>query len=179
VRKWQDAPSWTIPALWRAIAVLLFISAMAFVVKGADEPSDPSLRSSGAAVAGFSEIGFRVAPGSSAHCALLAADEAARQRGLMGRSDLAGHDAMLFRFDADAAVAFYMRDTPLPLSIAWFDAAGNFISSTDMAPCPDRADCPVYFAARPYRFALEVARGSLKRLAVGPGAHLSAGGPCS
>ena len=51
------------------------------------------------AVPGFDEVAFTIAPvGDGQFCALLAADERQRSRGLMGRRDLAGYDAMLFRF---------------------------------------------------------------------------------
>ena len=132
-----------------------------------------------APLAGYTETAFRIAPGPGlTHCALLADTEAKRQRGLMGRRDLAGYDGMLFVFTTDTTETFYMRNTPLPLSIAWFDASGRFVSSTDMVPCLDRRDCPTYGAARPYRFALEVPRGGLGGLGVGPGATLVSGGTC-
>jgi uncharacterized membrane protein (UPF0127 family) len=116
----------------------------------------------------FTEIAFRIS-GGKRHCALLADSEPERQRGLMQRKDLAGYDGMIFRFDADADEAFYMRNTPLPLSIAWFDSAGRFVSATDMAPCADREGCPLFAATGPYRFALEVPKGRLPALDVGPG----------
>jgi uncharacterized protein len=65
-----------------------------------------------------------------------------------------------------------MLDTPLPLSIAFFDAGGQFVSATDMEPCPGQAGCPTYPAARPYRVAIEVPKGALPGLGIGPGARL-------
>jgi uncharacterized protein len=97
----------------------------------------------------------------------------------MGRRDLAGFDGMLFRFDADTTSAFYMRNVPVPLSIAWFDAEGRFVSATDMAPCPDQEGCPTYPPPAPYRVALEVLQGGLGRLGIGPGSTMSVGGPCT
>ena len=96
----------------------------------------------------------------------------------MNRTDLAGHDGMLFRLQADTTVTFYMKDTPLPLSIAWFDGNGEFVSATDMDPCLGRDDCPLYPAARPYRYALEVRRGGLAGLGIGPGSWLTTKGAC-
>ena len=92
--------------------------------------------------------------------------------------DLAGFDGMLFKFTSDYTGEFYMKDTPLPLSIAFFDASGQFVSTVDMAPCIHMPSCPTYGAARPYRWALEVPQGALPRLAIGPGTRLVAGGPC-
>ena len=91
----------------------------------------------------------------------------------MGRRSLDGHDGMLFVFPADTDVSFYMRDTPLPLSVAWFAADGTFVASADLDPCPDRPGCKLYAPQRSYRTALEVARGDLARLGIGPGSQLT------
>ncbi len=166
-----------------AVLALLLSSLAACVVNGANGPEDPHLESQ-ARVPGFGEVAFRVvpAPGSGAqsarYCALLAETEAQVSRGLMGRRDLAGYDGMVFRFSSDSTGSFYMRDVPMALTVAWFDAAGRFISSADMAPCPNRDGCPLYSAARPYRLALEVPLGGLARLGIGPGSVLEAGGAC-
>ena len=95
-------------------------------------------------------------------------------RGLMGVTDLTGADGMLFRFGAPTTIKFWMRDTPTPLSIAFFAADGTFVSAADMEPClsgPD-ADCARYAADAPYTDALEVAEGALAGLLIGPGARL-------
>lgn len=111
-------------------------------------------------------------------CALLAADAETRRRGLMERTDLGGHVGMVFTFPSPVTTTFWMRSTPLPLSIAFFDADGAYVSQADMAPCGDEGDCPSYAAASPYRYALEVRQGDLDALGVGPGATLALGGPC-
>ena len=67
-----------------------------------------------------------------------------------------------------------MKDTLIPLSIAWFDAEGRFVSATDMAPCGDEPAAPPTAPAPPYRYALEVPQGELPRLAIGPGTRLVA-----
>jgi uncharacterized membrane protein (UPF0127 family) len=124
-------------------------------------------------IPGFGEIGFSVDGGRAGRlCALLAETAEQRNRGLMGVTDLAGYDGMLFRFQADTAGTFYMLNTPMPLSIAWFDAGGRFVSATDMEPCLGRTDCPTYGSAGPYRFALEVPKGNLAKLGIGPGTQV-------
>jgi len=167
----------------RWVAGLVVAAALlTFLLVGANRPADPHLlpNLSRPQVPGFGEISYRIdKTTASERCALLAATTAQQQQGLMNRSDLAGHDGMLFRFPADTRVGFYMQDTLIPLSIAWFDARGNFVSSTDMEPCLDKVDCPNYYAARPYRYALEVGKGDLGGLGVGPGSHLTVGGACS
>lgn len=107
-------------------------------------------------------------------CLLLARTPAQRARGLMEVTDesLGGYDGMLFEFSEDAAGGFWMKDTPMPLSIAWFDAAGAFLSSADMAPCVGGGECESYPPGAPYRYALEVLQGGLDEVLVGPGATL-------
>lgn len=167
-----------------AVVALLLSGLGACMANGANRPEDPRLASP-SRVPGFEEVAFRVrsAPGSATfsgpHCALLAQSEAQVQRGLMGRRDLAGYDGMVFRFADDRTTGFYMRNVPVPLTVAWFDAAGRFVSSADMAPCPDQDGCRTYAPSRPYRFALEVPAGGLARVGVGPGSQLEVGGDCA
>jgi len=172
-----------------AIVVVFVLGLLAFIAKGADQPADPYLKPAASAsaptvtvprrtpVPGYGEIAFRVGSGPKL-CAILAETAEQQARGLMQRNDLSGHAGMLFVFRSDTTVSFYMRNTPMPLSIAWFDAKGKWVSQTDMAPCADRPDCPTYAAARAYRSALEVPQGGLGGLSVGPGSSISAGGGC-
>lgn len=111
-------------------------------------------------------------------CVLVAGTSEQRQRGLMEVTDLGGYDGMLFVWDADVSSAFYMRNTPTPLRIAWFDAAGDLVSTADMQPCDDVAGCPTYPPAGRYRFALEVPQGSPAADRLVPDATLAAGGAC-
>jgi uncharacterized membrane protein (UPF0127 family) len=126
---------------------------------------------------GFGEVDFRITAADGRTfdgAALLAADGPSRSQGLMEQTDLRGYDAMVFRFDEPSRGEFYMRNTRIPLSIAFFDAAGRFVSSADMEPCPDEVRrCPTYGAARPYVHAVEVAAGDLGRMGIGAGSVLS------
>ena len=55
-----------------------------------------------------------------------------------------------------------MKNTLIPLSIAFYDRRGRIVRILDMTPC--RADpCPVYDPRATYRYALEVNRGAFKR----------------
>jgi uncharacterized membrane protein (UPF0127 family) len=92
--------------------------------------------------------------------------------------DLGGHDGMVFVYDEDATGGFWMRDTPMPLSIAYLDAGGRIVSTTDMAPCGDSPDCPEYPAAGPYRYAVEVPRGRLDDIGLTGAARVRVGGGC-
>jgi uncharacterized membrane protein (UPF0127 family) len=185
-----------IHARWRwRIGTLLVLGLVVFlVVRGSNRPDDPELappsttvRGDAAPVAddgsgrspleGFDEVAFRIAPEgaeASVWCALLADEPALRQQGLMDQDDLRGYDAMVFRFPSPSTARFTMQDTRIPLSIAFFDEDGAFVSSIDMDPCPPgTADCPTYAAAGPYLHALEVEQGALPRLGIGPGSSLS------
>jgi uncharacterized membrane protein (UPF0127 family) len=126
---------------------------------------------------GFRETHVSVtAPrGTLAWCMLLAETEAQHNRGLMQVTDptLGGYDGMLFRFTEDTNDQFYMRNTPMPLSIAFIASNGDVVSTTDMAPCDDSAGCPLYSAAAPYRSAIEVPQGHLGRLGIEPGANVT------
>lgn len=116
---------------------------------------------------GFRSALLRVLPAGLEWCVWLAVAPEERQRGLMGVTDLgAGMAGMLFAFDAPRDGTFWMRNTPMPLSIAFLAGDGSLVSSTDMAPCGDRQDCPSYGATAPYSWALEVPRGDLARLGV-------------
>jgi len=89
------------------------------------------------------------------------ADTAAlRRQGLMNVPDLLDLDGMLFVFDVDSTGGFWMRDTLIPLDIAFFDATGAFVDGFLMEPCTTRA-CPTYRANGPYRYALEMAAGDM------------------
>jgi uncharacterized membrane protein (UPF0127 family) len=112
-------------------------------------------------------------------CVLLAATSEQRQRGLMEVTDLGGYAGMLFVWDADVSSSFYMRNTPTPLSIGWFEADGDLVSTEDMEPCADVDGCPTYAPGGRYRFALEVPQGSLDDIGVAAGSTLAVGGPCA
>jgi uncharacterized membrane protein (UPF0127 family) len=97
-------------------------------------------------------------------------------RGLMGVTDLGGADGMVFRYESPVAGQFWMRDTLLPLSIAFYGEDGTFVSATDMEPCPPDvadADCPRYPSAAPYVDAVEVPEGGLEPLLMVPGSTLT------
>ena len=182
----SEAPSGRrlpVPQLGRlrlAVLLLLAAGACSFVVKGADGPADPYLlEQSRVRIEGFGEIRYRVDRMEAAErCALLAQTDEQRSRGLMNRMDLGGYDGMLFVFAEDTRGTFWMKDTPLPLSIAWFDSSGRFVSATDMEPCIGKPDCPLYSATGAYRYALEVPKGGLEPLGIGPGSTIDVGGAC-
>jgi uncharacterized membrane protein (UPF0127 family) len=83
---------------------------------------------------------------------------------------LGGYDGMLFRSDSDTDESFWMRNTPMPLSIAYVGHTGTLVSTADMQPCADSPDCELYPPAGPYRLAIEVPQGKLGALGIAEGA---------
>ena len=83
-----------------------------------------------------------------------------RSQGLMGVTDLGGLDGMLFVFQAESNGGFWMKDTLIPLDIAFFDSDGGFVDLLTMEPCT--ADpCPSYRPGGSYRYAVEAPAGDL------------------
>ena len=64
----------------------------------------------------------------------VAADDESRRVGLSGREELAASAGMLFLFEEPQEVAFWMKDTSIPLSLAWVDSAGRITGITDLVP---------------------------------------------
>ena len=85
-----------------------------------------------------------------------------RARGLMGVTRLDENDGMLFAYDAPASGAFWMKDTLIPLSIAFIGEDGTVHTIREMTPC--RKDpCDSYPAEAPFLYALEMNEGWFDR----------------
>lgn len=95
----------------------------------------------------------------------VAANQADRSQGLMHRRSMPQNHGMIFVFPVSAVHCFWMRNTPLPLSIAFLDDKGVIIDIDEMAPETDTSHCP----SRPARFALEMNAGWFKAKGLKPG----------
>ena len=102
----------------------------------------------------------------------VAKTSAQRSRGLMNRTQ-APKDGMLFVFPETTTGGFWMKNTLVPLTIVFFDSAGNRVRKLSMVPC--RKDpCAIYDPRRAYRFALELRATDTRRAAtIGPRAALA------
>jgi uncharacterized membrane protein (UPF0127 family) len=98
----------------------------------------------------------------------VAATRAARVRGLSRRQMLPENQGMLFVFRNAALHVMWMRDTHIPLSVAFLDQRGVIINIEDMVP--DTLDR--HPASRPAKYALEVNRGWFDRHGVKPGMRI-------
>jgi len=90
---------------------------------------------------------------------------AAMQRGLMHRRSLAENAGMLFVLPAPTKACFWMKDTPIALSVAFIDSHGQVLSVADMEPMTETKHCAAGLAS----YALEVNRGLLSLAGVRAG----------
>jgi len=98
----------------------------------------------------------------------LASTPEAWQRGLMFRESLPENQGMLFVFPQATGSAFWMKNTKIPLSIAFADQNGVILRILDMDPC-EKDPCPSYYPGVAYRQALEVNQGWFDRHGVKEG----------
>jgi uncharacterized membrane protein (UPF0127 family) len=88
----------------------------------------------------------------------IAETEQERQTGLMNVMALAPDDGMAFVFDGPVTTSFWMKDTLIPLSVAFVGQDGRVVSTTDMQPC-EADPCPTYAPSGPYTLAVEANLG--------------------
>ena len=95
-----------------------------------------------------------------------------REVGLMERESLPDDAGMIFLFEEDTSGGFWMKNTLIPLSIAFADADGAIVSILDMEPC-EAEPCEIYDPGVPYRSALEVNQGAFDDWGVRVGDRLT------
>lgn len=91
-----------------------------------------------------------------------------RRRGLMFRDHLAESQGMLFDFGGETRTGFWMKDTSIPLSIAFLSAQGVILDIQDMEPF----STDLHQSDQPYAFAVEVNQGWLERNDIGIGSRV-------
>jgi len=126
------------------------------------------------AVPGSTVIRLRTSDGEVAVLARVADTSASRQRGLAGVRDLGADRGMVFLFDHPIRATFWMKDTLIPLSVAFWAPDGRIVAIEGMSPC--RSDpCPSYRAPAPVAGALEVNRGFFREEGVKVGDRVELG----
>ncbi len=98
----------------------------------------------------------------------VAADDGSRMTGLMYRPTMASNAGMLFIFDDNQRQCMWMKNTLIPLSVAFIDEHGTVINIEDMAPQTEDSHC----AARASRYALEMNHGWFAARGVKPGSRI-------
>lgn len=108
----------------------------------------------------------------------IADDREERARGLMGRTQLGPDEGMVFLYERATRSGFWMKDTEIPLTIAFWGTDGRLAEIRDMDPC-HQEPCPVTVPADDYIGALEVNRGTLERLGITRGDVVALRAPCA
>jgi uncharacterized membrane protein (UPF0127 family) len=105
-------------------------------------------------------ITFTTGSGDTVEVAARVADTPdRRQRGLMHVEDVPDGAGMLFVFEEEAAGSFWMKDTLVPLDIAFLGPDGDVRAVLQMEPCPEGDSCDIYSPDAEYLTAVEVAQG--------------------
>ena len=99
----------------------------------------------------------------------VAATPQSRMIGLMMRERLAPNHGMVFVFDDKSHHCFWMRNTLIPLSIAFIEDDGTIVSIAEMAPKSDASTCP----PRAVRYALEMDQGWFAKRGVAVGMKIT------
>jgi uncharacterized protein len=134
----------------RAVATLLAAALLAFAAPGRAEAPLKALQLKVAGHALRAEV---------------AATVEQRMKGLMFREKLGANDGMLFVFDEPGYHAMWMKNTPLPLSVAFVDGEGRILNILDMEP----HTLDQHMAAGPARFAIETNKGWFAQRRIKPG----------
>lgn len=95
----------------------------------------------------------------------VAQTEAQRQQGLMFREQMHDNEGMVFLFDQPAGICMWMKNTLIPLSVAFLDNQGTIINIEEMKPKTLNSHC----ATKPATYALEMNTGWFKQRNIKPG----------
>lgn len=98
----------------------------------------------------------------------VADDDGERSQGLMWRTDLPDDRGMLFVFNAERPLAFWMKNTPLPLDLVFIGQNGEIVDVLKGEPFSEAPISP----AEPSRFVLELKRGTAAKNGLGKGVRL-------
>ena len=99
----------------------------------------------------------------------MATTDAERAQGLMNRKELPEGQGMLFDFQRDQEVGFWMKNTYIPLSIAYIDEAGTIVNIADMKPQTTDG----HPSTKPAKYALEMNQGWFAKRGIKAGAKIN------
>ncbi len=139
----------------RRVLSLVVVLAAAAAAGGRDAGCDPSL------------VGHITFAKGEALTVRIADDQAERAQGLMGLRSLSPDEGMAFVFDGPTDETFWMKDTLIPLSIA-FVSGDRIVGIREMLPCASDP-CPTYASPAPYTYAMEANGGWFSGHGLGEG----------
>jgi uncharacterized membrane protein (UPF0127 family) len=102
----------------------------------------------------------------------IARSDAQRQQGLMYRKEIKDGEGMIFISERDEILSFWMKNTLVPLSIAYIAGNGRILEIHDLEP----GNLTPVRSSRSARYALEVPRGWFDRAGIAPGDTLDTSG---
>jgi uncharacterized membrane protein (UPF0127 family) len=92
----------------------------------------------------------------------VAADDATRGRGYMGREKVGAREGMIFVFDDDGRHSFWMKDCKVALDMVWLDTNFRVVwVALDRTPCPAKGECPSIAPPVSARYVVEFAAGTV------------------
>ena len=105
----------------------------------------------------------------------IADDPAERERGLMFRTEMAADHGMLFIHEGEEPQSYWMKNTKIPLDIAYFDHAHKLVSVAHAPPCSLGDNCPPFPSEGPALYVLELNAGTVDALGAVAGDELKFG----
>jgi len=142
--------------------------------QGAPQSSSPTTAEPEETTAGPSELRTLIidaSGGKEVEVRVEIADNLFEQaRGLMYRKELGEDRGMLFIYTEERELSYWMRNTRIPLSIAYIDSEGRIVDILDMKPLDDEP--PHYVSSEPVQYAFEVNQGFFERKSVKEGDHV-------
>jgi uncharacterized membrane protein (UPF0127 family) len=143
----------------KRLAVLAFVGFVGLVSLGAQAQSGPQPKLPTTPLT----IGIHVVQ------AELAVTPEQQATGMMFRTSMGANEGMLFVNDDVGVRCFWMRNTLVPLTIAFIADDGTIVNTADMEPRSEKSHC----SAQPVRFALEMNLGWFAKRGIKPGAKIS------
>ncbi len=106
----------------------------------------------------------------------IADDDGERARGLMFRDEMDADRGMLFIHEREMPLAYWMKNTRLPLDILYFDNERKLVSQQrDVPPCSSGNRCPPYPSGAPARYVLELNAGQAAKMGLKDGTEIDFG----
>lgn len=155
----------TIAARWKLVCLLgAFVLAFAIAGCGGDSKDDAF------ATGGLTTLTIKAPNGKSAKIKVEIADDTnERSTGLMNRDSLPKDNGMLFIIDPPRGAGFYMKDTKIPLTIAFIGPCGAIVALADMEPLT----LTIHSTNEVYNFGLEANKGWFSEHGLGVGSTVT------